>query len=226
MSATVPRLLALASATLVGLSALACGSAPATGNAPDHIPPSAPVAEVPGGVAACASSGIVAVGGGGPTRRAPVQPPVNTGLPMRAGVSGEIACPVFVEGDTVDIRCDGDAAAAVRAASGDWYASTGPDGLLIWVKEGKVTAAVLPPGVHWSELGGRVLPTAAEASGASRCSVRLLVGADGVVLAARARKECPSIGAAEGLAMTAHFDPPCIEGGPWPVQVDIPVSVP
>jgi hypothetical protein len=139
--------------------------------------------------------------------------------PTREGVSGEIACPVFVEGDTVDIRCDGETAAAVRAVSGDWYASTGPDGLLIWVKEGKATAALFPPGIHWSELGGRVLPRPAAAPGASRCSVRLLV-------AARARKECPEIEVAERLAMTSHFDPPCIEGGPWPVQVDIPVSAP
>jgi len=180
---------------------------------------------VPTGEDGCAASGIVA-GGGGPTRRTPVHPPVRTGLPIRAVVAGETACPVFVEGDTVDIRCDGEAEAAVRAVSRDWYASTGPDGLLISVNDGKATAALFPPTVHWSELGGRVLPKPAAAPGAFRCSVRLLVGADGVVVAARARKECPSIDAAEGLAMTAHFDPPCIEGGPWPVQVDIPVWVP
>ena len=221
----MPRLRSLASATLISFSALACGSAPATGNAPDLGPPPAPVAAVHSGEDGCVASSIVAVGGG-PTRRAPVHPPVNTGLPTRAGVSGEIACPVFVEGDSVEIRCDGETAAAVRAVSGDWYASTGPDALLIWVKEGKATAALFPPGVHWSELGGRVLPRPAVASGAFRCSVGLLVGADGVVVAARARKECPESEVAERLAMTAHFDPPCIEGGPWPVQVDIPVSAP
>lgn len=168
----MPRLRSLASATLISFSALACGSAPATGNAPDLGPPPAPVAAVHSGEDGCVASGIVAAGGG-PTRRAPVHPPVNTGLPTRAGVSGEIACPVFVEGDTVEIRCDGETAAAVRAVSGDWYASTGPDGLLIWVKEGTATAALFPPGVHWSELGGRVLPRPAVASGGFRCSVRV-----------------------------------------------------
>jgi hypothetical protein len=140
-------------------------------------------------------------------------------------VAGEVACPVFVEGDIVDVRCEGEAVAAVRAVSGGWYSSTGPDGLLVWVSAGTATAALFPPGVHWSELDGRVLPSPAEASRANRCVVRLLVGADGVTLAARARKECPAIDAAERIAMTTHFAPPCIEGDPWPVQVDIHVSV-
>lgn len=225
MSATVPRLRLLVSATLIGFSASACGSAPAAGNAPDLGPPPAPVAEVPSREDGRAAAGNVA-GGGGPTRRAPIHPPVHTGLPIRAGVAGESACPVFVEGDTVDIRCDGETAAAVRAVSRDWYASTGPDGLLIWVNDGKATAALFPPTVHWSELGGRALPKPAAPSGAFRCNVRLLVGADGVVVAARARKECPSIDAAERVAMTARFEPPSIEGGAWPAQVDIPVSAP
>ena len=163
---------------------------------------------------------------GGPTRRMPIRTSVETGLPVRAGVGGEIACPVFVEGDAVDIRCTGDAAVAVRAVSGSWYNPTGPNGVLVWLAGAKVTAALFPPTVHWSELTGSVPPAHAEAVKGRRCSVRVLVSADGVPVAARAKKECPSVEDAERLAMTAHFDPPCIEGGPWPVQTDVTVWVP
>lgn len=156
----------------------------------------------------------------------PVRTSVDTGLPVRSGVGVEVACAAFLEGDAVDIRCDGEAAVAVRAVSRDWYSPTGPDGVLVWLAGMKPTAAMFPPTVHWSEFTGVVLPTRAEASKAMRCSVRILVSADGVPVAARARKECPSIEDAERLAMTARFDPPCIEGGPWPVQTDVSVWVP
>lgn len=161
---------------------------------------------------------------GGPTRQQPLHPPVQTGLRLRAGAPGEAACPVFVEGDEVDVRCSGPDGDLVRAIAKDWYSATNDD-LVVWVAHGTVTAAMFLPTVSRWDLHYKTVPAGIETATATRCVVRLILGVDGTPLAGRAQYSCPTREAAESLAMTARFAPPCIEGGAWPVGIAVSVWV-
>lgn len=140
--------------------------------------------------------------------------PLVADLPVRPAEPGEVACPArlaLVDGaPRWDVRCEGRTGAAVREATARWTTTVtvGGTALLVWTREGKPTALLVPPALHASELPLTVAPSAPTGLIRERCAVRTIIDAEGTPVAAFADLDCPVGPRAEALATAARWTPP------------------